>query len=67
MAIENYQEEDNQDSNDNMDEIHLEGEHIKLETKGKKRDIVIKKIDATNVARNKTLLETANPLKWKVM
>jgi len=32
---------------DNMDEVRLEGEHIKLKENGKKGDIAVKKIDAT--------------------
>ena len=64
--MENHQEEGNQEGNNSIDEVHFEGEHIKLEEKRKETDI-FKKIDATNVARNDTLLETANPLKWKVM
>ena len=30
MALENHLEEGNQDGNDSADEVHLEGEHIKL-------------------------------------
>ena len=68
MVLENRQEEGNQGGNkDSMDEAHLEGEHIKLEESEKKGDTIVKKIDATNVARKDTLLETANPLKWKLM
>jgi len=67
MALDKHRKEGNQDGNDSMDEVHLEEEHVKLEEKGKKRNIIVKKIGATNVARKRTLLETANPLKWKVM
>ena len=67
MALENHQDEGNQDGNDSIDKVHLEGQHIRLEEKGKKRDIIVKKIDAINVARKDTLLETVNPLKWKVI
>jgi len=66
-SITDHQEECNQDDNDNMDKVNLEGEHIMLEEKWKKRDVIVTKIDATNVARKDTLFETANPLKWKVM
>jgi len=52
MVLENRQEEGNQGGNkDSMDEAHLEGEHIKLEESEKKGDTIVKKIDATNVAK----------------
>ena len=68
MSSKKHQEEGNQSGNkDNMDEVHLEGEHIKLQEKGKKVDIAVKKIDPRNVARKGTLLENAILLKWKVI
>ena len=43
-----------------MDEVHLKGEHIKLKEKGKKGDIVVNKINVSNVVRKGILLEIAN-------
>ena len=68
MVLENYKKESNQGGNkDIIDKVHFKGEHTELKQNEMKGDIVVKKIDATNLVRKGTLLQIANLLKWKVM
>ena len=54
MATKKHREGGNQSGNkDNMDKLHIEAEHIKLEVNKKKGHIVIKKINANNIARRR--------------
>ena len=64
MVLENYQEEGNQGGNKNsVNKVHLEGEYTELGENWMKGDIIVKKIDATNMVRKGTLLEIVNLLK----